>query len=248
MTLQEFFVRHPKAALAFSGGVDSAYLLWTARQYGAQVRPYFIRTCFQPAFAMADAARLCRELNMELRIVDVDILAEPAVQNNPPRRCYHCKTQMFQSLRAEAQKDGYDCILDGTNADDNADDRPGMQALRELEILSPLRLCGLTKAEIRRRSREAGLFTWDMPAYACLATRIPTDTAITPQDLQRIEQAETALRDLGFDDLRVRLRGDTALLQLPESQLEQAIRLRANIIDSLKPYFTHVTLDLEARR
>lgn len=248
MTLQEFFTQHPRAALAFSGGVDSAYLLWVARQYGAQVRPYFIHTCFQPAFALADAARLCRELNMELRVVDVDILAEPAVQNNPSRRCYHCKTRMFEALRAEAQKDGYDCILDGTNADDNADDRPGMQALQELEIVSPLRLCGLTKAEIRRHSREAGLFTWDMPAYACLATRIPIGTAITPQDLQRVEQAEAALRDLGFKDLRVRLRGDTALLQLPESKLEQAIRLRAEIITLLKPYFTHVTLDLEARR
>ena len=247
MTLQEFFTQHPKAALAFSGGTDSAYLLWAARQYGAQVQPYFIRTCFQPDFALAHARQLCRQLDLPLQIIDTDVLQTEAVRSNPPRRCYHCKKQMFTALQAQALADGYPCILDGTNADDDADDRPGMQALAELRVLSPLRLCGLTKAEIRRRSQQAGLFTWDMPAYACLATRIPTGTPICTDDLHRVEQAECALYDLGFADLRVRLRRKTALLQLPPAQLEKAVTQRESILTALRPYFDHITLDLEAR-
>ena len=120
MTLQEFFFHHPRIALAFSAGVDSAYLLWAARHHGAQVQPYFIQTCFQPRFALQDALRLCEQLEVPLKFVYVDILKEDDVRTNPPRRCYHCKTQMFTALREAAQADGYETIIDGTNADDNA--------------------------------------------------------------------------------------------------------------------------------
>ena len=171
MTLQEFFAAHPKVALGFSGGVDSSYLLYAAKQAGADVRPYFAKTQFQPEFELEDAKRLAELVDIELTILPYDVL--PAAGFNPPDRCYYCKTALFGALVARAKADGYDTIIDGTNASDDAGDRPGMKALQEMQVLSPLRLCGLTKQDIREKSKEAGLFTWDKPSYACLATRFP---------------------------------------------------------------------------
>ncbi len=205
MTLNEFFSLVPKAAVAFSGGTDSAFLLWAARECGCDVRAYYVKTAFQPQFELEDARRLASELAVPMTVVEADILAVPEAAANGPQRCYHCKTALFSQLRQAAREDGYTVLLDGTNASDDAGDRPGMRALRELEVRSPLRECGLTKEEVRRRSREAGLFTWDKPAYACLATRIPTGTPITTEDLERVERAECALDALGFRDFRVRL-------------------------------------------
>ena len=153
MELADFFARHPKAALGFSGGVDSSYLLWSAKQCGADVRPYFIKTAFQPAFELEDARRLCRDVGAELTILELDALADEAVAENPADRCYHCKRNLFGTLTQRARADGYCLLLDGTNASDDAGDRPGMRALRELEVRSPLRECGLTKAEIRTYRR-----------------------------------------------------------------------------------------------
>ena len=164
MNLNEFFAEHPKAALAFSGGTDSAFLLYAGKRAGADIRPYFVRSQFQPEFEYQDALRLCRELGAELTVLELDALADPQVTANPANRCYFCKVGLFGTLARRALADGYTVLLDGTNASDDAGDRPGMKALQELQVLSPLRLCGLTKAEIRRQSREAGLFTWDKPA------------------------------------------------------------------------------------
>ena len=135
---------------------------------------------------------------------------------NPPDRCYHCKRSLFTALLAAAKADGFSVVLDGSNASDDAGDRPGMRALRELEVRSPLRECGLTKSDVRRLAREAGLPVWDKPSYACLATRVPTGTAITREDLGRVERGEQALAAMGFHDFRLRLRGDGALLQVRE--------------------------------
>ena len=183
MTLQEFFTEHPKAALGFSGGVDSSYLLWAAVNARADIAPYYIQTAFQPAFELEDAKRLCAQIGVKLNVIQLDALADPRVAANPANRCYYCKVGLFGALRARAKADGYDLLLDGTNASDDAGDRPGMKALREMEVRSPLRECGLTKAMIRQESRKAGLFTWDKPAYACLATRIPAGERITPEKL-----------------------------------------------------------------
>ena len=210
MTLQEFFTEYPKAALGFSGGVDSSYLLWAAVNAGADIAPYYIQTAFQPAFELEDAKRLCEQIGVKLNVIQLDALADPRVAANPANRCYYCKVGLFGALRARAKADGYDLLLDGTNASDDAGDRPGMKALREMEVRSPLRECGLTKAMIRQESRKAGLFTWDKPAYACLATRVPTGRTITPELLRRVEGAETALFALGFTDFRVRLYDDAA--------------------------------------
>ena len=247
MTLQEFFTEHPKAALGFSGGVDSSYLLWAAMNAGADIAPYYIQTAFQPAFELEDAKRLCEQIGVKLNVIQLDALADPRVAANPANRCYYCKVGLFGALRARAKADGYDLLLDGTNASDDAGDRPGMKALREMEVRSPLRECGLTKAMIRQESRKAGLFTWDKPAYACLATRVPTGRTITPELLRRVEGAETALFALGFTDFRVRLYDDAARLQLPEGQLAKAVEQRQAIRQALAPWFDIVLLDTQTR-
>lgn len=248
MTLQEFFGAHPKAALAFSGGVDSSYLLYAARQLGADVKAYYVKTAFQPEFEYQDALRLASQLGADIQVLTLDVLACPDVTVNPKNRCYFCKQHIFGNILRQAKADGYDTVLDGTNASDQVSDRPGMKALQEMKVLSPLRLTGLTKAEIRSLSHEAGLFTWDKPSYACLATRIPAGTEITGADLARTEWAEDHLMSLGFRDLRVRqLSGDLALVQLPEAQMDTFLALRGEITRTLKTRYAGVLLDMEAR-
>ena len=236
-----------KVAVAFSGGVDSAYLLWAAAESGAAVTAYYVSTAFQPAFEGADARRLCAQLGVALRTVAVDVLSFPDVTENSPRRCYFCKKRLFTAMQSAAAADGCTVLCDGTNASDDAADRPGMAALRELQVASPLREAGLTKAEIRELSRAAGLFTWDKPAYACLATRIPTGTAITAADLQRTERAESYLMSLGFRDFRVRLFGGAARIQLRETQFPLFLQHREAIVATLRQWYGAVLLDGEAR-
>ena len=247
MTLLAFFKENPKAALGFSGGVDSSYLLYAGVQAGADIHPYYIKTAFQPQFELDDAERLCAQLGVPLTVLELDVLKNEAVTANPPDRCYHCKTALFGALSARALADGYTLLLDGTNASDDAGDRPGMRALKELHVCSPLRECGLTKAEIRRLSREAGLFTWDKPAYACLATRIPSGDAITAKKLLAAERAEAFLFSLGLTDFRVRNYRGAARLQFPEAQLNAVLAHRAEILQELKKDYPAVLLDLEVR-
>ena len=247
MTLEQFFQENPRCALGFSGGVDSAYLLYAGVRAGADIRPYFIKTVFQPAFELADAKKLAAGLGAEVTVLELDALADPRVAANPADRCYFCKQNLFRTLKERAIADGYPVLLDGTNASDEAGDRPGMRALAELSVRSPLRECGLTKAEIRARSREAGLFTWDKPAYACLATRVPAGEAITAETLARVEGAEDALFRLGYTDFRVRVFHGAARLQLPRGQMERAVREAEELRQALKPYFTPILLDLEGR-
>lgn len=247
MTLLAFFKENPKAALGFSGGVDSSYLLYAGVQAGADIHPYYIKTAFQPQFELDDAERLCAQLGVPLTVLELDVLKNEAVTANPPDRCYHCKAALFGALSTRALADGYTLLLDGTNASDDADDRPGMRALKELHVCSPLRECGLTKAEIRRLSREAGLFTWDKPAYACLATRIPSGDAITAEKLLATERAEAFLFSLGLTDFRVRNYHGAARLQFPEAQLNAVLAHRAEILQELKKDYPAVLLDLEVR-
>ena len=147
--LRAFFDAHPRLALAFSGGVDSAYLLYAARACGCDVGAFFAQSAFQPEFERRDALRLAAQLGVTLNEVPLDVLAVEAVRLNPANRCYHCKQAIFAALLAAARAQGYDVVMDGTNASDDAGDRPGMRALAELNVLSPLRLCGITKAQVR---------------------------------------------------------------------------------------------------
>ena len=247
MNLEEYFARHPRAALAFSGGVDSAYLLCAGLRCGADLRPYYVKTQFQPDFEYRDAMRLCEELGVVPTVLQLDALADPDVRRNGPDRCYYCKRRIMGAILQKAAADGYALLLDGTNASDDSGDRPGMRALQELEIQSPLRLCGLTKPEIRRLSREAGLFTWDKPAYACLATRVKTGEAIGEERLRRIETAEERLFRLGYTDFRVRTAGERALLQFPTGQLDRARAQEDAIRSALGELFPILDIDPKGR-
>lgn len=247
MTLQGFFEANPQVAVAFSGGADSAYLLYAAARYARRVGAYCVRSPFQPRFEWDDARRLAGELGVELRAVEVDVLALPQVAANPPDRCYHCKRAVFSAIAQAARADGFPLLIDGTNASDDAGDRPGMRALEELSVRSPLRECGLGKGEVRRLSRQAGLFTWDKPAYACLATRIPAGEEITEEKLRRTEAAEGLLLSLGFSNFRVRLLGGCARIQLPEGQLPLLLDRREEVLAGLRRWYPGVLLDLEGR-
>ena len=247
MTLQEFFHNNPRAALAFSGGADSAYLLWAAREWAEDVTAYYVHSPFQPAFELPDAKGVGEAVAMPLTVREPDGRAGPGAAPNGPDRCYHCKTALFTLLKEAALADGYTLLIDGTNASDDAGDRPGMRALAELAVRSPLRECGVTKAEVRARSREAGLFTWDKPAYACLATRVPTGTAITPEALSAVEGAEKALAALGYRDFRVRLFHGAARLELTERDFARAAGAREAVKAALSPWFETVLLDFTVR-
>lgn len=248
MKLKDFFKEHPKAALAYSGGVDSGYLLYAGLACGGDIRPYYVKSQFQPAFEQRDALRLAEELGAEPVILSLDVLSCPEIASNPENRCYHCKRRIMEAVRKAAAEDGYTIILDGTNASDRVSDRPGMRALEEAGVLSPLRLCGLTKPVIRTRSRAAGLFTWDKPAYACLATRIPAGEEISGEKLEKIEKSEDLLFSLGFSDFRVRLRGENALLQFTAQQLPAAGEKLEEIKKLLGSDFREISIDTEGRK
>ena len=246
-TIEAFFVKYPEVAIAFSGGVDSAYLLYEALRYAKRVKAYYVKSAFQPAFELDDARKLAGELSADMEVIDVDILACDDVTDNPSDRCYYCKKHIFDAILHHAEKDNFTVILDGTNASDDQNDRPGMKALEQMHVISPLRLCGITKDEIRLRSKEAGLFTWDKPAYACLATRIPTGRKIDADMLRRTEESEAFMFSLGFKDFRVRTYGDCARIQIREEDMTRMSEHREEIIDRLGKDYAGVLLDLSFR-
>lgn len=243
MTISEFFAANPVCAVAFSGGIDSAWLLHEALRYGTRIQAYFVRTPFQPAFELQDARDTAAVLGAALTVLEVDVLTLPQVAENPEDRCYFCKQALFTALLAQARADGFPLVLDGSNASDDAGDRPGMRALRELGVRSPLRECGITKQEIRSQARAAGIKLWDKPSYACLATRIPAGTPITREDLRRVEEGEGLLMDLGYTDFRLRLRGDHALLQVRSEEMDRAASELPELVQKLRHLFPQVVLD-----
>lgn len=245
--LLELLRQHRALAVAFSGGADSAYLLFAAKKSGVKTAAYYVKTPFQPAFELRDAEKLASELDIPLRVIALDVLNVPEIAENGAERCYYCKRAILSAVRSAASDDGADCLCDGSNASDDTADRPGFRALRELRVRSPLREAGLTKAEIRALSKAAGLFTWDKPAYACLATRIPRDTPVTAAALSRTERAEDGLWALGFRDFRVRDFGGTAKLELRREHLPLALEKRQELLTILKEY-DGVVLNLEVRQ
>ena len=169
------------------------------------------------------------------------------MRQTPVDRCYHCKTALFGCLKEHALADGYKVLIDGTNASDYAIERPGMKALEEMGIRSPLKECGLKKDEIRVLCKKAGLSIWDKPAYSCLATRIPTGTAITEDVLGRVEKAEDYMMELGFSDFRVRYFHGSAKVQVRKEHFGKTISLRSKILSGLTQYFDNVLLDFKTR-
>ncbi|MBQ7692333.1 MAG: ATP-dependent sacrificial sulfur transferase LarE [Oscillospiraceae bacterium] len=243
MTLQDFFTEHPRVALAFSGGADSSYLLWAGLRWAERIGVYYVKSPFQPAFEYRDALRLAGELGAELTVLEADPLCDPRIAANPTNRCYFCKKVIMSTIKAAAARDGFDLVLDGTNASDDISDRPGYKALGEEGVLSPLRLCGITKAVLREKSREAGLFTWNKPAYACLATRVPTGETITAEKLAAIEAGEDLLFQMGFTDFRLRTKDGAAKLQFIAGQHQRAEAQLDEIRAALRPYYSAVSLD-----
>ncbi len=246
-SLAKFFAENPRLALAFSGGTDSSYLLYAAKKSGCDVRAYYIHSQFQPEFELKDAHRLADELSADMVVIELDALSNPKVLENPADRCYYCKHTLFSTLTARARADGYTLLIDGTNASDDAGDRPGMKALSELKVVSPLRDCGITKDMVRKYARAAHLFIWDKPAYACLATRVPTGQKLSSETLQKVERAENALFAMGFTDFRARVIGNHARLQFKKDQIADAFARRDEILKQLEGSFDAILLDLKER-
>lgn len=237
-----------RVAVAFSAGVDSTFLLHTAHEVlGDNVIALTGRTVSTPEREMHEAADFCKALGVRHVVADVDQMAIPGFADNPPERCYICKKALFTAFLQKADDLGFPVLVEGTNADDTSDYRPGLRALRELHVRSPLLEAGLTKREIRLLSREAGLETWDKPSLACLATRIPCGDAITPEKLAVIDEAEQFLRDKGLHQVRVRMHGGIARIETDPADFSCLTdpALRQETVRRLRELgFGFVTLDL----
>ena len=237
-------------AVAFSGGVDSSFLLYRASKVRKSgIIAVTIRTPYIPSREIEEAIDFTRSLGIKHKILD---LAFPEmIRTNPIERCYICKKTLFTELMAYAAENGYNYVIDGTNADDSGDFRPGMKALNEMGIRSPLLESGLTKNDIRELLRSEKLEIWNKPAMACLLTRIPYDTEIKEGMLRMIEQAESILWDIGLSGTRVRIHGDVARIECIPGYIDKIIQkpVREHIITSFKKIgFRFVSLDLEGYR
>lgn len=181
--VQEFFEEHPRVALAYSGGCDSAYLLACAVACGAEVKPYLVHSVFQYDFEPDDAQLFAQHVGVEFERLNVDVLAHAEVAENPSDRCYWCKRVIFSTILEHAAKEGITVLVDGTNATDDPERRPGFRALAELGVLSPLRIAGMTKEAIRAESARAGLPSAEKPSFSCKAVALPERVPITEEAL-----------------------------------------------------------------
>lgn len=256
--LREFLIRHAAGgvALAFSGGVDSTLLLHALLRLRAEglipdLLAYYFQSKLQPAADAAEVAQIASAMEAPLEVISIDPLADlPNLRSNPVDRCYHCKRLLFSKLTERARARGLYCIMDGTNADDLKMYRPGLQALRELGVVSPLAEAGMSKADVRLLAAEWGLSCATKPSSPCLATRFEYGSELTEEGLRRVEHGEDTLRRL-FPGaaLRLRVHGDLARVELPKSELNRAVDLADSISSALHALgFTYITLDLEGMR
>ena len=240
----------PSLVVAYSGGVDSAYLAWVAgRELGARALAVTADSPSYPERHRAMAIGIARDFGLRHEIIHTDEFEAPEYRANAPDRCYHCKHELYAKLTALAGARGFARIADGNNADDRGDYRPGRRAAREFGVWSPLDEAGLSKADIRALSHEAGLPTWDEPASACLSSRIPYHSEVTPEKLRTIELAEDAMRALGFRVVRVRHHDTVARLEVGRDEMPRAIEHAADIDRALRALgYRYVTLDLGGYR
>jgi uncharacterized protein len=240
--------------VAYSGGVDSTLLLRAALDALGPERVLAV-TATSPVYPrreVEEAGELALALGARHRVVSACQMEDERFVQNPPRRCYFCKLGILGQLVALAREEGLAWVVEGTNASDAGDYRPGMQAVQETAgVRSPLEEAGLTKAEIRAISKELGLPTWDKPARPCLATRFPYNTPITAEELARVEAAEAFLDEMGFGDLRVRVHGAVARIEVPPAEIARLAQpeMRAQIVARFKELgYAYVALDLEGYR
>ena len=250
--LKELLLSYGKLAVAFSGGVDSTFLLQTAHDVlGDRALAVTAAPVFVPPRELQEAKDFCRSRSIRQIVIPAEALNIDSVRHNPPDRCYHCKHEIFGNILRVAGENGISFVAEGSNTDDVGDYRPGMRAIRELGVKSPLLEAGLSKEDIRALSREMGLPTWDKPSFACLASRFVYGERITDERLSMVDRAEQLLMDLGFRQFRVRIHGDLARIELLPEDLEKLIRqdLRERVYRALKEYgFSYVTLDLAGYR
>jgi len=249
--LRAIFGAFDRVLIAFSGGVDSSLVAKVAvNVLGAEQALAVIAV--SPSLARdeeLEAPALLDEIGLPYLIVETEEVDDPQYAANPINRCYFCKTHVYGALRQVAKERGCDIIVDGFNADDSGEYRPGRKAGRELEVRSPLAEVGLRKAEIRELARHLGLSNWAKPAMACLSSRVEYGITITPRILSQIDQAEAALRRLGFADLRVRHHDQLARIEVDENMIASATARREEIIQAVKAAgYTYVTLDLQGLR
>lgn len=238
------------ALVAYSGGVDSTLLAVTAHAVlGERCAAVLATGDTQPAEEVAAARELAAELGLRLLEVETFELADPRFSANPPDRCYWCKNELFSLLARVADVNGFSVVIDGSNADDLADYRPGRQACSEFGVLSPLAEVGMSKDDIRAIAKDLGLPNWDKPSMACLASRFPYGTPITEEALARVAEAESALRALGVSQSRVRAHGELARVEVEPTELDCAWERREAVSSAVRAAgFTWVALDLDGYR
>ncbi len=248
--LKELLLSLGSVAVAYSGGLDSTFLLTVAaKTLGDHIIALTIKTPYIPDWELEEAKETCNNLKVQQFIIESEI--PDSIRNNPEDRCYICKSYIFGKFIAEAGKKGDYHVVDGTNLDDIKDYRPGIKALKELNIRSPLLECSITKDDIRKFSKMLGITRWNKPAYACLLTRLPYHTEINKEELLRIEQAELFFHQMGFMESRVRSKDTTARIELNPVQFDLILKepARQKIIDEFHKLGYHfVAIDLEGYR